>query len=409
MSEPVAAIRMTPELAVGTLHRALAAGNPAELFEPLRIEAWRYLRGHERPTFDAMLADLEPGQRAVLFRRLGPDEEPIGAGPLPGFTPSDVFEEPSASRYIVKGVLEPSELVVVFGESGAMKSFWVLDLALHVSAGLPYGGRNTNQAGVLYVAGEGGTALRRRVRAWLIRRGYQRDWVPPSMFVATQPANLMFESSTVSVTIAAAEAAIGCRVGVVVFDTLAANFGPGDESKTEDVHRALAEARAACGDRAIVLVHHVGHNQKDRERGAYALRGAADRRYLIERPQDGPLVTVRNLKAKDGAPIEPLAFEWRVVELGWRDCDGDMLTSLVLDPTDKAPPPPAEREPIGKVQRAIVSALKRNGSMSRSDLVRAVEDDGGNRQAAYKALRLMAERGIVVEGLNKLALVESVE
>jgi hypothetical protein len=81
----------------------------------------------------------------------------------------------------------------------------------------------------------------------------------------------------------------------------------------------------------------------------------------------------------------------------------------VLDPTDRTPPAPQELEPTGKVQRAIVTALRSNGAMTRSDLARAVEAEGGNRQAAYKALKLMAERGIVVEGLNKIALVEVAE
>lgn len=327
--------------------------------------------------------------------------------PLPGFATSALFSGYVAPGYIVKQILEPSEIAVVFGDSGAMKSFAVIDLAMHVATGTQYARHRVNRTGVLYIAGEGGEGIKRRLRAWMIANGIAEHDEQPSIWTATRAADLMFDGREIQSTLDAAEAAIGGEIGVVVFDTLAASFGDGDENAASDMTKVLNTARLACGSkRAIVLVHHVGHGDKARERGSYALRAAADRRILVERPGDGQIVTLTCAKAKDGEPFKPIAFEWKQIELGWFDGDGEELTSVVLEPTDREPVKPAI---TGKVQKAIITLLtKHGGAMTRTELVTAITDAGGSRTGTHDTIRRMIEAGTLIDGFQKLHLPEEI-
>ena len=342
------------------------------------------------------------GELKVVDRALANLDRRRTAAPLPGFSTADLFGDYQPPSYIVKGIVEPGELAVWFGESGAMKSFAVVDLALHIATGKAYAGHRVIHNGVLIIAGEGGEGIKRRIKAWMIRHGIGMDDCQPAIYCATQPANLMFDEGTVRSTVMEAEKIIGSPIGVVVFDTLAASFGDGDENATSDMTRALQTARMACGDgRAIILVHHVGHGDKGRERGSYALRAAADRRVLVERPGDGRVVSLTCAKAKDGEPFSQITFEWRQVEIGWFDADGDQLTSVVLEPTDRVP---EKQPPNGRVQRAVIATIQEQGAARRADIARRLEPMGFNRASVYRAIAQMLESGQVLEGFDKVSL-----
>jgi len=323
---------------------------------------------------------------------------------LAGFTTSDLYEGYKPANYFVKGIVGPNESLVIFGESGALKTFSALDLVMHVATGNEYCGHRVRKTGVLFIAGEGGEGIKRRIMAWLIRHNITAASDQPAIYVATEPADLIQDGAAIKATIAKAEKVLGREVGIVVFDTLAANFGPGDESKAEDMSCAMRTAREACGDSAIILVHHVGHGAKDRERGSYALRATADCRILVERPNDGNLVSMTCLKSKDGQPFGQLTFEIRVVELGWQDVDGDELTSLVLDPTNKR----ISREPNTKTHKAIVDALQKKGtSMRRAELVKELDPYGISKSSVYRSVGELLGAGLLVEGFDKVSLPEA--
>ena len=323
---------------------------------------------------------------------------------LAGFTTSDLYEGYTPAGYYLKDIIGPGEILVIFGESGALKTFSALDLVMHVATGRAYCGHRVRKTGVLFIAGEGGEGIKRRIMAWLIRHGITSASDQPAIYVATEPADLIQDGPAIKATIAKAEKVLGCEVGIVVFDTLAANFGPGDESKAEDMSRAMRTAREACGSAAIILVHHVGHGAKDRERGSSSLRATADCRIIVERPNNGNLVSMTCLKSKDGQPFGQLNFEIRVVELGWQDADGDELTSLVLDATDKH----ANREPNTKTHKAVVDALRKKcASMKRAELVKELDPYGISKSSVYRAVTELLNAGQLVEGFDKVSLPDS--
>ncbi|RNI20619.1 AAA family ATPase [Paracoccus pantotrophus] len=94
---------------------------------------------------------------------------------------------------------------------------------------------------------------------------------------------------------------------LVVLDTLARNFGGGDENSTKDMSAFIAAAdslKADHADCAVLIVHHSGHAEKQRARGAMALKGALDVEYRLEGSNSGLVLT--NTKMKDEEPPKPL-------------------------------------------------------------------------------------------------------
>ena len=71
-----------------------------------------------------------------------------------------------AASYLVKGLLPRRGLAVIWGAPKSGKSFWALDVALHIALGRQYRELRTVQGGVVYVALEGGAAFGNRIEVW---------------------------------------------------------------------------------------------------------------------------------------------------------------------------------------------------------------------------------------------------
>jgi hypothetical protein len=102
---------------------------------------------------------------------------------------------------------------------------------------------------------------------------------------------------------------------VVQFDTLARNFGGGDENATKDMNAVISNLDKAFGiSFCRGLTHHTGHGNKERARGAMALHGAADaafRVFLTPSEQIG----VECKKLKDAAAAPMMLFDRREILL----------------------------------------------------------------------------------------------
>lgn len=68
--------------------------------------------------------------------------------------------------YVVKGIIPAVSLCSIYGASGSYKSFLAGSWACHVATGRQWGGRRVAHGAVLYVVGEGGIGVPRRVKAW---------------------------------------------------------------------------------------------------------------------------------------------------------------------------------------------------------------------------------------------------
>src|SRR5262249_36125490 len=89
--------------------------------------------------------------------------------PFPITTFGQIQMNAQERNYLVKGLLPRSGLVVVWGAAQSGKSFWCMDLLLHVALQWEYRGRKVQQANVVYVALEGRNGIPARVEAFKTR------------------------------------------------------------------------------------------------------------------------------------------------------------------------------------------------------------------------------------------------
>jgi hypothetical protein len=86
---------------------------------------------------------------------------------------SDELERWGEAADFVEDFLCDEQVSVLYGESNIGKTFIALDLALHVSLGWSWHGRQVDRGGVVYIAGEGAIGAKRRYAAF--REHYGRE------------------------------------------------------------------------------------------------------------------------------------------------------------------------------------------------------------------------------------------
>lgn len=274
--------------------------------------------------------------------------------------------------YIIKGVMNRGEVAVVFGDSGSMKSFVCADMLFHAVVGWDWRGHKVQQSGCagLVVLGEGQAGYQKRLAALRKHHNDELGGQTVPIWVVPKPVRLDTGSGELSYWIEQAEKKLGQEIKIVLMDTLSLMLGEGEESSNTDIAIALNNARAAIGNRAIILVHHTGHGDKTRERGAYQIRGNADVRILIKRDEGGKgkVITVSSLKSKDDFEFTDIDLSFKVITLGI-DQDGDDISSVVVIDTDKKPVNSSGIESGSKPFEYVLEAIKVAGSNSK-ELVR---------------------------------------
>src|SRR3972149_646308 len=80
--------------------------------------------------------------------------------------------------YLIQHLIPRHDLTVVWGKPKSGKSFWVLDLALHVAAGLRYRDRETVNGPVVYYSLEGSWEFPARAHAAARANGTAVEGVP---------------------------------------------------------------------------------------------------------------------------------------------------------------------------------------------------------------------------------------
>ncbi|MEQ8860124.1 MAG: helicase RepA family protein [Pseudomonadales bacterium] len=260
-------------------------------------------------------------------------------------------------KWCIRNLMEADCLAMVFADPGAGKSFLAIDVACCVATGTDFHGHAVAAGPVVYIAGEGRNGLSRRFKAWEIRHNVELLASP--LYVSGGPAALCHAGSANDV--AAAVDAIATEHGspaLVVIDTVARNFGPGDENSTQDMGAFVqaADLIRAKHEATVLFVHHTGHGDKSRGRGAMALHGALDAEYRMDKDETG-VVRLESTKMKDGPMPEPMAFRIRTVELGITDDEGEPVTAAILDSTSYEPPPKAGKAGRGKWQTVAIEVL----------------------------------------------------
>lgn len=195
---------------------------------------------------------------------------------------------------------------VVYGPSGAKKSFLALDWACSVATGRSWFGKQTVHQPAIYVSGEGGGGMAQRIDAWSADRSAK----PTYLYTINYGVRLM-EPYQVDYL---AEDVYAVGAGLLVVDTLARSMAGGDENSAGDMGLVVSrlDRIRTEHDCAIVVVHHSGKDPTQ-ERGSSALRAASDGVVRVDSPQGLPEVDVSCEKQKDAQEFYPWTLALKTV------------------------------------------------------------------------------------------------
>lgn len=267
---------------------------------------------------------------------------------VPTISLADMMAREYVANWLIDGLIERSDLGLIFGASGGGKTFVVLDLAYCIAAGIPYHGRKTTKTGVLYVCGEGFTGIQKRLKALHIEKDCA---VLPEIHLTKAPAAFIDKNSAIAIQNTINQ--IG-NIGVVFIDTFHRNLGDGDENSARDIAKFLQniDLYLRASGVAVVAVHHSGNDSSGRSRGSSSIRAAMDVEYEVKKDADTETITVTNTKMKNFEQPKPFSFKFKPV-----------AESVVL-------------EPIEYVKAPTKKALSNNALIALRCLDKVIEQDG---------------------------------
>lgn len=242
---------------------------------------------------------------------------------------------------LVDQVVGYAETGIIYGASGAGKSFFASDLAFHVAMGWPWHGRSVSRGAVVYVAAEAAGSMRLRFLALAKRYDHLRGRPVPLKLVP-ESVNLLKDEADVDALITLCQEPVdGVPVSVLILDTLASTIPGGDENDfqsmslfTSRMDRIKRETGAT-----VVAVHHSGKDQARGARGHSSLKGNVD--FMIEVTREDDLRFARVEKVRDGEDGQRFGFELVPVEVGLAFDGKPKLVPVVnhLSPDETRKPP----------------------------------------------------------------------
>lgn len=297
--------------------------------------------------------------------------------------PGVVFDDSQAVSpplELVKRLLPIDGIVFIGGQSGAGKTFVMIDLAIalaspHIDGRRPkfFDFAIRERVGVVILAAEGAGTLAHRIEVARRHRGiqgmlplaYVRDVPNLSDPVTLDPFLEKFPTIETHF-----RDNFGVRLGVIFIDTVAAAFQMEDENNNSEAARSI-EVMRAIGNRTkslVMPIHHYGKSADTGLRGASAFKAGADVviSVLAERNEitgrcGNRSVALSKSRNRDEGPLS--TFQLEFTALG-TDEDGDSYGSCAVvasGPIDTSSPKRKETPSIVKFREACKRALASSG------------------------------------------------
>lgn len=314
--------------------------------------------GHSTGHFKCMHAHCEGRNRsdflraagyeedlAADFEDLGPDPEagkddnsegdlssfstPLTRNPFKLLTVREFLDRPRPG-WIIKGLMPMADLGVVYGASGAGKSFIMLDLVMAIARGIPWRGLRVKQGKVVYICAEGAGGFRNRVEAYCQHHGIDGGSLP--LLILDAVPNLL-DAKQVKALAETIEAEPD--VALIVCDTFAQMTPGANENAGEDMGKAISHVRHVGRKvkATVVLVHHSGKDAAKGARGWSGIRAAAD--FEMEVTRDGEDRALNTTKQKDADDQASWGFKLQEMIIAL-DEDDDPIRSAVVVESDVA-------------------------------------------------------------------------
>lgn len=314
-------------------------------------------------------------------------ESPARADPRWGFVFADeMLANLGPTRWLVQKLIPEDCTGVLYGPSGSLKSFVMIDMALAIASGTPWQGKPTKPRTVFYLAGEGEQGFAKRIAAWCA----ERHIPPPGTFAFRQIPRLqdVGDLERLIDTIRSIQEERG-QAGLIVIDTLFTALDGGDENSGKDMGQMIAAMKRLRVEfkAATFAVHHTGKTGET-ARGHSSLPSGMDV-MLYAKPGPVPLsVEITNPKQKDGAEHPSMLLQASVHKLPIMGEDGELETSLVLS------------NPSGEMLAAHKARSKATEeTAAKAQDAKRAEDEAADRIKAFAIQRLT--EGATLEALER--------
>lgn len=391
----------------------------------------------ERPETETALLDAEHGNSPAAtpedsadpadgFDDLGPEEDapetPPPAKKTTGFTfqTLEEFLNRAPPSWIIKGVLPRASLGMIYGDSGAGKTFFALDQAMAIARGEDWRGAKTKQGTVAYVAAEGATGFQDRVLAYCRAHDVGLGDVPIRVLAAAPDMMDTKKDSTHGViAFGKALKALG-PLSVIYIDTYARVMASGNENEAKDTNLVVSNCHLLhrLTGAIVILVHHSGKDGTRGARGSGALRAACDVEYSVSKATARH--TVKVTKMKDGEDGKEYHFKLNGVIVGM-DEDGDDRSSCVVEHMDDVPSAAQQVEeagvkPTSEVQMRLLAQMGTylSGEVTEENFILDVREitplgPNGVENPSWKALitrplQKMIDKGLICRSNGMLYL-----
>lgn len=240
----------------------------------------------------------------------------------------DALPPPS---WLIHEMIVDDGLSVIYGDPGAGKSFFALDMGLRLSHGMDWHGYAAVKAGVLYIAGEGARGLGKRIKGW--RYKHAMDGIDAPFLLLPIAVELLDEKQRAKLlrTIDEAVQRAGFDIRLVVVDTVSRALAGADENGQE----AMGAFVKACDairvhtKGAVLGVHHSGKDKDRGMRGSTVLLGACDAVFKVSKRENGNEIValLATEKQKDAEQAEPIAMT--LEKVSWATGLQEEQTTLV--------------------------------------------------------------------------------
>lgn len=230
-------------------------------------------------------------------------------------------------RWLVHDCIPLGGFAMLFGPPGSLKTFIALDLALSIATGATYPwagmwGRISEPGPVLFIMGEGRTNITPRVKAWEKLHWGGKEIAEELLVIADPvPRAKDVESDDFKgfLNLVKRKSPGGYRLAVI--DTVSRSMQGINENSQQDASKLtmqveLMQKVLGC---AVLAIHHTGHSNGDRTKGAATFEADPDTIIRADREAKSPLVRLVMTKQKDAPEwAEPKLLEaYRFITEEW--------------------------------------------------------------------------------------------
>ncbi|AFP69890.1 TPA: helicase RepA family protein [Enterobacter kobei] len=332
---------------------------------------------------------------------------------LPLSVGSDGYDQ--EQDYTLKSYLPANSLSSIYGPSGSYKSFLAVSWACHVAAGMKWAGKSVSAGAVMYVVGEGGIGVPRRIKAWEKKYGVKLN----NLYLVNRPVFPVRREEMQEMIKAARDvkSRTGQPVRLIVVDTLARCFGGNDENDARDMGAFIEGCDVIKRETGatLLVVHHSGKDDTKGARGSSAFRAALDAEFNVRREGDGGAIILTCTKMKDAEEPKQAAFDLRTVEL-FTDRDGELISSLVVQdlPREAREPDPelADIKHLTGNHAALWQSIRSRKAKGEPCNVSVIRDDittlfGENGRKGFKRWldKLVRENIIFIDDSGYITII----